>query len=67
MNNTSSSSSISVGGGFPGLLAIAFIVMKLTGYITWSWWWVLSPLWIPVGLGVSILIVIGILAVLLGK
>jgi len=34
--------------GFPGLLAIAFIVLKLTGYITWSWWWVTSPLWIPI-------------------
>jgi len=28
------------------LLQIAFIVLKLTGTITWSWWWVLSPLWI---------------------
>lgn len=34
------------GIGFPGLLAILFIALKLTGYITWSWWWVLSPLWI---------------------
>lgn len=32
--------------GFTGLLAIAFIVLKLTGFINWSWWWVLSPLWI---------------------
>ena len=29
-------------------LAIGFIGLKLTGYITWSWWWVLSPVWIPV-------------------
>lgn len=34
------------GVGFAGLLAIAFIVLKLTGVIAWSWWWVLSPLWI---------------------
>ena len=34
------------GVGFIGLLAIAFIVLKLTGHIAWSWWWVLSPLWI---------------------
>lgn len=33
--------------GFLGLLAIAFIVLKLMGYIAWSWLWVLSPLWIP--------------------
>jgi hypothetical protein len=32
--------------GFPGLLTILFIGLKLTGYIAWSWTWVLSPLWI---------------------
>jgi hypothetical protein len=34
------------GIGFIGLLTILFIGLKLTGYIAWSWWWVLSPLWI---------------------
>jgi hypothetical protein len=44
---SSSSSSRSSGGvGFTGLLTVAFVVLKLTGYIDWSWWWVLSPLWI---------------------
>lgn len=43
MSNTSSKSS---GIGFIGLLTIAFIVLKLVGAIDWSWWWVLSPLWI---------------------
>jgi hypothetical protein len=37
----------STGIGIPGLLTIVFITLKLTGYIMWSWWWVLSPLWIP--------------------
>lgn len=41
--NTSSSSS---GIGFTGLLTIVFITLKLTHVIDWSWWWVLSPLWI---------------------
>lgn len=36
------------GIGFLGLLAIVFIVLKLTGYIAWSWWWVLAPIWIPI-------------------
>ncbi len=36
------------GVGFTGLLAILFIGLKLTGYIDWSWWWVLSPLWVSV-------------------
>ena len=37
-------------GGFPTLLTIAFIVLKLCNVITWSWWWVLAPLWIPVAI-----------------
>lgn len=41
--NTSSSSS---GVGFIGLLTIVFITLKLLDRISWSWWWVLSPLWI---------------------
>lgn len=32
--------------GFAGLLTIVFIVLKLMGSITWSWLWVLSPMWI---------------------
>lgn len=36
------------GIGFFGLLALVFITLKLTGYINWSWWLVLSPiLWFP--------------------
>lgn len=30
---------------FLSILALIFITLKLTGYITWSWWWVLAPLW----------------------
>ena len=36
------------GIGFAGLLTIVFITLKLTGYIDWSWWWVLAPMWIPI-------------------
>ena len=42
MSNDQSSGGI----GFWGLLTILFIGLKLTHYINWSWWWVLSPLWI---------------------
>lgn len=35
-----------LGGNFAGLLTILFIGLKLTNHIDWSWWWVLSPLWI---------------------
>lgn len=46
------------GIGFCGLLTIVFIVLKLTKVITWSWWWVLSPLWIPIVLAVTLPLVI---------
>lgn len=58
MSEKSSSSSSSGGIGFAGLLTIAFIVLKLTGYISWSWWWVLSPIWISAGLAIAILLIV---------
>lgn len=36
------------GLSFLSALQIAFIVLKLTGFIEWSWLWVLSPTWLPV-------------------
>ena len=42
MKNSSS------GTDFPAFLTILFIGLKLTGFITWSWWWVLSPIWISI-------------------
>ncbi len=41
-----------------GLLGVAFIVLKLMGYITWSWWWVLAPFWVPMVIGVVFLAVV---------
>lgn len=49
------SSSSSGGIGFAGLLTVAFVVLKLTNYIAWSWWWVLSPVWITGGLVLTVL------------
>lgn len=31
----------------PSLLLVLFVGLKLAGLITWSWWWVLSPIWLP--------------------
>ena len=45
------------GIGFFGLLGIVFIVLKLTGYIDWSWLWVLAPLWIPIAIVLAILVI----------
>lgn len=40
-----------------GLLTIVFTVLKLTRVITWSWWWVLSPMWISILLLIVVLII----------
>lgn len=51
--STTSSGSISFGG----LLAVLFIGLKLTGAISWSWWWVLCPLWIGPAFVLPILVI----------
>ena len=57
----SNSTDNSAGGiGFFGLLTIAFIVLKLLKVITWSWWWVLAPTWIPMALVLCIICPIAI-------
>jgi hypothetical protein len=58
MNKTSS---VSIQGLGLQMLTIAFIVLKLIGEITWSWAWVLSPIWIPIAIVVVLLCVIAIL------
>lgn len=57
-NNNNSNGGI----GFTGVLTILFIALKLTGYINWSWWWVLSPVWISAIIFLVIfLVAIGVL------
>jgi len=58
MRRSSSSSSGNL--GFCGALAILFIGLKLGNVISWSWWWVLSPLWVPVLIVLAIVVVCGI-------
>lgn len=58
-NTDNKNSSSTAGGiGFCGLLTIAFIVLKLTGVIDWSWLWVLAPIWIPTAIAVIVLVII---------
>ena len=57
-NSNNNSSGSSAGIGFTGLLTIVFIVLKLLGKITWSWLWVLSPIWISVVLWTLYVIVL---------
>ena len=46
-----------VGVGFCELLTIAFVILKLCKVITWSWIWVLSPLWIGSALGILLILI----------
>ena len=58
MNNEKTTSG---GFGFGSALLLTFIILKLVGVVDWSWWWVLSPIWIPVIvllLAVSILLIV---------
>lgn len=49
------------GLNFLEVLLIVFIVLKLCKVITWSWWWVLSPIWIPFGLWIILVAIMGII------
>ncbi len=55
------------GIGFLGLLTVLFIGLKLAGIIEWSWLWVLSPLWLPVavGLGIAAVVLLFVLIVMI--
>ncbi len=59
-----------VNSGILTILFIVFLVLKLTGNIDWSWWWVTSPLWLPLAMligFVALVITIGIIFVILNR
>ena len=64
MSNKSNSSS---GIGLTGALFLVLLVLKLTGYIDWSWWWVTAPLWAGVVLIIVVVFIYFLLATLLPK
>jgi len=43
------------------ILGITFIILKLTGTIDWSWWWVLSPFWIPIAIVLVLIVILDII------
>lgn len=53
MTDSTDKHGFSVNTLLAGMLAIVFVVLKLTGVIGWSWWWVLAPLWMPLGIGLA--------------
>lgn len=58
MRRYQSDSNTSSGIGIPTVVLVVFIILKLLKLINWSWWWVLSPLWISVGLWLVVALVV---------
>jgi membrane protein YdbS with pleckstrin-like domain len=57
----------SSGMGIGMILFIVFLVLKLTDVINWSWWWVTSPLWIPLAAAAVIIGILGVIAIIIEK
>jgi hypothetical protein len=64
MSNKNNSSN---GLGLGMILFLIFMTLKLTGDINWSWWWVTSPLWIPVAILLIVFTGVGIVYYLKNK
>jgi hypothetical protein len=60
MSNKKSNSGLSL----TAVLFIVFLVLKLTGNIDWSWWWVTSPLWIPFAILLGLFFIVVLLIVI---
>ncbi len=60
MSNKKSNSGLSL----TAVLFIVFLVLKLTGNIDWSWWWVTSPLWMPFAILLGLFFIVVLLIVI---
>ena len=56
--NKKNNTSVKGGLSFCEILLVVFIVLKLCKVINWSWWWVLSPFWIPLIIWLILLIIV---------
>lgn len=65
MSNKDTSVNVGCSPGFLGMLTILFIALKLTDHIDWSWWWVVSPLWIPLAVVFGGFAVVGLFVLLM--
>jgi hypothetical protein len=66
-NNNNSGETKVISGGSASLgtiLGVVFIILKLTGVISWSWVWVLAPFWIPLALVALIVAIIIIITII---
>lgn len=59
--------STTAGIGFPSLLFIVFLVLKLTHTINWSWWWVTAPIWMGAGLWIFVVGLLLLIVFILDK
>lgn len=48
--------------GFLPLLTLVFVAAKLFGAITWSWWWVLAPMWVGIPLVLLFVVFLAVVA-----
>ena len=46
-----------IGLSLPVVVFVVFLILKLTNLVTWSWWWITSPLWIVVALVVVLAVI----------
>lgn len=51
------------GIGIASLLTVAFVILKLIGIISWSWWWVVSPIWICALICIACIILVAIVSI----
>jgi hypothetical protein len=58
MSNNNNNTSGGIGLGM--ILFLIFMTLKLTGNITWSWWYVTLPLWGPLLLGIVLIGIAGL-------
>ena len=67
MSENKSSSSSSAGIGFSGLLTLVFVIAKLVGVISWSWWLVFLPVLATTILAIGFIVGLFIIAVIVNK
>lgn len=51
----------------PMALSLALMALKLAGVITWSWWWVLSPIWLAIAVALLVIAWLGVPSTETGK
>lgn len=51
----------------PILLTLIFLILKLTGHVAWSWWWIFAPLWVSFVVGAIVGVAVYILAYYIEK